>query len=149
MCKLTDTDICSVSGGSGGSSGGSSGGDLGTGVVGSVTFEVTVQYDAYPTETGLYITDSEANNFILAKYPGHYATKNGKKTYTNINIQQGRSYWLFMEDTYGDGFCCLEGNDGFANIKAIQNGKVIWNMLVSGSMPDGRKKTVQFSVPSF
>jgi len=115
----------------------------------SVTFDVTIQFDKYPKETGVYIADYDLNNYPFELSPGTYTISNGKKSYLNIALQEGATYWVYMTDEWGDGFCCGQGTSGYVLIKAMQDGSQIWSKKIGGYMSNGYSKLVEVTLPSF
>jgi len=114
---------------------------------GPVIFDMFVQYDKYADETGVYIEDY--TDTIYSVDPLSFTISNGIKKYPSIPIQQGGTYWLYMTDEYGDGFCCDHGKNGYVLLRAVRDGTVIWRKKVGGYMANGYYKLVQFSVPTF
>ena len=65
--------------------------------------------DQYPTDTYIDIYDKTNNNEIAYFAPGRF-THNGTRYRLRGDLDKSSCYWIYMEDTFGDGLCCSSGS---------------------------------------
>ncbi len=102
----------------------------------TVTFKMELTPDNFPEEIYWAIVDLCTFDTIFEKFD---YTKPLKKVKTEVKLPAGKSYLLYVNDAFGDGFCFGGTGDLFdpnavciGGFKASYDGKVI---LTDGSVP--------------
>lgn len=109
---------------------------------GAVVVQIDIMYDNYPDETSWTLSTTSGQSLGYSS-SGVGATPNTLAS-TTVDLSPG-SYVLQLQDTYGDGFCCSNGN-GYYEVYALVNGKR--TRLAKGLGSFQFSKNVEFTVPS-
>jgi len=109
-----------------------------------VHFKAVVQYDLFPLQSGWFIKDLKTKKIVAGIRPGR-VRKRGARVKKSINLVQGRSYALTMQDRKSNGF--NKGRRGFVAIlgEKITSSRPVWSKKAYGRFR--RKKVVKFTVP--
>jgi trypsin len=125
----------------GSSSTGSSSSSTSSGTTPSVQYQIDIQYDDYPDDVSILIKESDTGVTVFLA-----PMKNGLPPGAVIsgvleNVKSGKKYEIDVEDAYGDGMCCDNGNGSIRVSSIDASGKVINTLaLVSGSFGSGTTK---------
>ncbi len=101
----------------------------------TVTFKMELTPDEYPSEIYWAIVDLCTDETIFEKFD---YTVSFKKVKTEVKLPAGKSYFLFVFDSFGDGLCGTAFDDPLQSticrggFTASYNGKVV---LTDGSKP--------------
>lgn len=108
-----------------------------------VHYSVIVQYDKFPAQTSWFIREASSPRKVANVSRGSVNKANAKLA-KPVALKPLHTYSLVMTDSKKNGLKI--GKKGFVNIVAKRNGRVIWNVKVTGNFR--AKKVASFTVPN-
>lgn len=89
----------------------------------AVEYRVEIQYDDYPWETLWVLNAINGNNLDLVTGIGFDSISQPSVGYAiPVDLTAGQEYAISTRDSYGDGFCCQYGADGYIAVFATVDG---------------------------